>query len=182
VNVSSVLDYLRGRGVPFLVLPDPDATTIEETAERHSVVRRELVRTVVMTDRFGHALMVLPWARQIDIALARRAMNDPGARRASAEELADMMPEFDPDSWPPLGLFLLMPTFVDREVADLGRVVFPAGRPGTLVCLQTEELFRDDPVVITALTAETMAMEPVGARRGNLWAVRADAGSASPGE
>ena len=84
------------------------------------------------------------------------------------------MPEFDAELWPPLGLFLLMPTFIDREVADREQVVFPAGKPGTLVCLQTEELFRDDPVVITALTAETIAPEPVGTRRGNLWAVRAD--------
>ena len=81
------------------------------------------------------------------------------------------MPEFEPELWPPLGLFLLMPTFIDREVADREQVVFPAGKPGTLVCLQTEELFRDDPVVITALTAESMAAEPVGTRRGNLWAV-----------
>ena len=67
-----------------------------------------------------------------------------------------------------------MPTFVDREVADREQVVFPAGKPGTLVCLQTEELFRDDPVVITSLTAETFAAEPVGTRRGNLWAVRSE--------
>ena len=85
------------------------------------------------------------------------------------------MPEFEPEFWPPLGLYLLMPTFIDREVADREQVVFPAGRPGTLVCLQTEELFRDDPVVITALTAESMAAEPVGTRRGNLWAVRGGA-------
>jgi len=42
------------------------------------------------------------------------------------------------------------------------------------VCIQTEELFRDDPVVITALTTETFAAEPVGTRRGNLWAVRSE--------
>jgi len=170
--LSSVLDYLRGRGVPFLVLPDPDATDPEETAERHDVPTDELVRTVVMSNRFGLALMVVPWHRQLDLALARRAMSDPNARRALDHELEEKMPEFEAEAWPPLGLFLLMPTFVDREVADREQVVFPAGKPGTLVCLQTEELFRDDPVVITALTAETFSAEPVGTRRGNLWAVR----------
>ena len=143
--MSSVLDYLRGRGVPFLVLPDPDATHPEETAERHDVPTDELVRTVVMSNRFGLALMVVPWNRQLDLALARRAMNDPNAQRALDHELDEKMPEFEPEAWPPLGLFLLMPTFVDREVADREQVVFPAGKPGTLVCLQTEELFRDDP-------------------------------------
>jgi hypothetical protein len=73
-----------------------------------------------------------------------------------------------------------MPTFVDREVAGHDQVVFPAGRPTTLVCLQTDELFGDDPVVITALTSETMKQEPVGTRRGNLWAVRGEADPERP--
>jgi prolyl-tRNA editing enzyme YbaK/EbsC (Cys-tRNA(Pro) deacylase) len=176
--VSAVLDYLRGRGVAFLVMPDPDASVAEDTAERHEVPREEMVRTVVMTNRFGHALMVVPWTRQLDVTLARRAMNDPDAERTAEHELRATMPEFDPESWPPLGLYLLMPTFIDREVADREQVVFPAGKPGILLCLQTEELFRDDPVVITALTAESMAAEPVGARRGNLWAVKAETSDA----
>lgn len=181
--MSSVIDYLRGRGVAFLVLPDPDSTSVEDTAERHDVARSEVVRTVVLTNRFGHALMVVPWARQLDLALARRAMNDPDARRAGEDELEEKVPEFDAASWPPLGLFLLMPTFVDREVADMDQVVFPAGRPGTLICLQTAELFRDDPVVITALTAESMGAQPIGTRRGNLWSLRAeDAGASQAGD
>jgi prolyl-tRNA editing enzyme YbaK/EbsC (Cys-tRNA(Pro) deacylase) len=172
--MTSVLDYLRGRGVPFVVFPDPEATLVERTAERHGVDVDDLVRTEIVSNRFGFALMVVPWSRRLDLTLARRAMNDPDARLATREERSAKVPEFDPESWPPLGLFLLMPTFVDREVAGRDQVVFPAGKPGTLVCLQTDELFGDDPVVITALTTETMRQEPVGARRGNLWAVRED--------
>ena len=170
--MSTVMDYLRGRGVPFLVLPHPDATTAEETAERHSIDLDEMVHTVVMANRFGHALMVVPWTRRLDLGLARRAMNDPSVRPATDGELLDKAPEFDPDAWPPLGLFLLMPTFVDRQVAGLEQVVFPAGKPTMLVCVQAEELFGDDPVVITALTSDSIKREPIGSRRGNLWAIR----------
>jgi prolyl-tRNA editing enzyme YbaK/EbsC (Cys-tRNA(Pro) deacylase) len=172
--VSTVMDYLRGRGVPFLVLPYPDATTAEETAERHSIDVDEMVHTVVMSNRFGHALMVVPWTQRLDLGLARRAMNDPDVRAATDVELLEKVPEFDPDAWPPLGLFLLMPMFVDRQVAGLEQVVFPAGKPTTLVCIQAEELFRDDPVVITALTSRSIKRELIGSRRGNLWAIRAD--------
>ncbi len=172
--MSTVMDYLRGRGVPFLVLPDPDATTAEETAERHAIDVDEMVHTVVMANRFGHALMAVPWAQRLDLGLARRAMNDPTVRPATDAELLEKAPEFDPDAWPPLGLFLLMPMFVDHQVADLEQVVFPAGKPTTLVCIQAEELFRDDPVVITALTSASIKREPIGSRRGNLWAIRTD--------
>jgi prolyl-tRNA editing enzyme YbaK/EbsC (Cys-tRNA(Pro) deacylase) len=171
-SVSSVLDYLRGRGVPFAVFPDPEADVAERTAERHGVDIDEMVRTEVVANRFGLALMVVPWDRRLDLTLVRGAMNDPDVRLATSEELEARAPELEVDSWPPLGLFLLMPTFVDRQVADREQVVFPAGKPGTLVCLQTDELFGEDPVVITSLTNESMKREPSGTRRRNLWAVR----------
>ena len=170
--MSSVLDYLRGRGVPFVVFPDPEADLVEQAAERHEIDIEELVRTEVVSNRFGLALMVGPWDRRLDLALVRRVMHDPTTRLATDEELAEAMPELEPGAWPPLGLLLSMPTFVDREVAGRDQVVFPAGKPGILVCLQTDELFGDDPIVITALTTETMRKEPAGTRRGNLWAVR----------
>jgi prolyl-tRNA editing enzyme YbaK/EbsC (Cys-tRNA(Pro) deacylase) len=172
--MSSVLDYLRGRAVPFVVFPDPEADVPEAAAERHGLDVDELVRTEVVWNRFGFALMVVPWDRRLDIGLARRATNDPEARLATPQERLERVPEFHADLWPPLGLFLLLPTFVDREVAGRDQVVFPAGTPGTLVCLQTDELFGEDPVVITALTNETMRREPIGTRRGNLWAVHTD--------
>jgi prolyl-tRNA editing enzyme YbaK/EbsC (Cys-tRNA(Pro) deacylase) len=172
--MSSVLGYLRGRGVPFVVFPDPEAELVEQTAERHGIDVDELVRTELVSNRLGLALTVGPWDRRLDLALVRRVMHDPAARLATSEEQAEAMPEFEPGAWPPLGLFLSMPMFVDREVAGRDQVVFPAGKPGTLVCLQTDELFGDDPIVITALTNETMRREPAGTRRGNLWAVRGD--------
>ena len=129
----------------------------------------------MVSNRFGFALMVVPWDRRLDIGARAPRDERPDARLATREELIEKVPEFDVDSWPPLGLFLLH--------ADLRRPRGRRARPGrvpgraspaSLVCLQTDELFGDDPVVITALTNETMKREPVGTRRGNLWAVRAD--------
>ncbi len=172
--MSSVFDYLSGRSVPFVVFPDPESDVAERTAERHGIDVGEMVRTEVVSGRLGLALMVVPWDRRLDLTLVRRAMNDADVRLATPEELNERVPEFDVDSWPPLGLLLLMPTFVDRKVADLEQVVFPAGKPSSLVCLQASALFGEDPVVITSLTSESRKQEPAGTRRGNLWAVRAD--------
>ena len=172
LSVSSVFDYLSGRSVPFVVFPDSESDVAERTAERHGIDVGEMVRTEVVSGHFGLALMVVPWDRRLDLMLVRRAMNDPGVRLATPEELIEKAPEFDVDAWPPLGLLLLLPTFVDRQVAERDQVVFPAGKPSSLVCLQADELFREDPVVITSLTSQTRKREPAGTRRGNLWAVR----------
>jgi prolyl-tRNA editing enzyme YbaK/EbsC (Cys-tRNA(Pro) deacylase) len=171
-DVSSVSDYLSGRAVPFVVFPDPEADVAERTAERHGISAEEMVRTEVVSGRIGLALMVVPWDRRLDLTLVRRTMNDPSVRLATREELVAVAPELDVESWPPLGLFLGLPTFVDRQVAAREQVVFPAGKPSSLVCLQASELFGEDPVVITSLTRETRKREPAGTRRGNLWAVR----------
>ena len=77
--MSSVLDYLRGRAVPFVVFPDPEAELPEQVAERHGLDVDELVRTEVVSNRFGFALMVVPWDRRLD--LDARAAGDERPRR-----------------------------------------------------------------------------------------------------
>jgi prolyl-tRNA editing enzyme YbaK/EbsC (Cys-tRNA(Pro) deacylase) len=69
VHVSPVMEYLQRRGVPFLVLLDPAATTADETAARHGFPHDEVIRTVVFTTRYGHALLVVGSGRDVDEAL-----------------------------------------------------------------------------------------------------------------
>jgi len=158
-SVSTVLDYLLGRGTPFLVLPHPDAMTAEETAASHDVALEELVRTEIVVGRMGPSLMVVPAARYLRIELAQDALQDPGARLATHAEIRAIAPGCDLGGVPPLSLYLLAPMFVDPAVAELKQVVFTAGRRSVLVCMERAELFRDDPYVVVPLTAESHVPE-----------------------
>jgi prolyl-tRNA editing enzyme YbaK/EbsC (Cys-tRNA(Pro) deacylase) len=149
--VSTVLDYLTGLGAPFLVLPLPGAETADETAMAHDVAA-ELVRTEVLMYVHGPALAVISAAGSLDVDMARAALDDPEARRASLTEILKVAPGCKPSAVPPLGMWLQAPMFVDTAVAGLAQVVFAAGRPSMLVCMERDALFGDDPYAVAPLT------------------------------
>jgi prolyl-tRNA editing enzyme YbaK/EbsC (Cys-tRNA(Pro) deacylase) len=134
------------------VLPLPEATDPEETAASHGVSTDELVRTIAFRYRFGEAIAVVPWTRPIVVDLVRAALDDPKARPLEPHELEGFANGCSPDSLPPLGLWLQSPMFVDVAVGRVQQVVFAAGRPSILVCMQRTELFRDDPYAVAVLT------------------------------
>ena len=157
---NQVIEYLSGRGVAFTVLPLPGSHSLEETAARHGCRIEDSVRTTAYVNRFGLALTVVPARAEPDLALVRRAMDDPGARLATAREVALTFLELDPDALPPLGLLLDAPLYVDPAVADLPEVVFAAGRSSLAILIPTAALFRDDPVLIAPLIPESVPAEP----------------------
>ena len=154
--MSTVLEYLVGMGSPFLVLPRPGAVTAEETAAAHDVALEELVRTEVLISESGPALAVVPASRSLDLEAARSALDDPEARAATVAEIANVAAGCRPESVPPLGLWLQAPMFVDPVVADLSQVVFAAGRPSLLVCMERDSLFGGDPYAVVPLTSESL--------------------------
>lgn len=153
--MSEVMAYLVGRGISFLVLPDPTSAGTEETARVHGLDPEELVRTEVVIGRHGHALLLVPATRSLDLELAQRAVGDPRARPATHAELHAFAPSCDIGAIPPLSLHLRAPLYVDPAVADRTQLIFAAGRANVLVCVEREELFRDDPYVAVPLTRES---------------------------
>lgn len=166
MRVSPVMEYLQGRGVPFLVLPHPHAQTIAETARRHGFPLDEVVTTVVITTRYGHALLVVGADREVDEGLVVTALGDQEIRMAGERDLLRNYPDYEPGTIPPLGLFFQAPMYVDTDVARRDAVVFAAGRPSLGIRMLTKDLFRDDPVVIAPLTRESAEDEQ--RRRGGL--------------
>ncbi len=146
------MEYLQGRGVAFLVLPNATSEHAEDTARKHGFPVDEVVKTVVINGRYGHALLVIPASQEVDMDLAKEALGDPEARPANDRDLARTFPDYQAGSLPPLGLFFMAPMYVDPEVANREAVVFAAGRASLAIRMLTRDLFRDDPVVIAPLT------------------------------
>ena len=149
--MSSVMEYLQGRGVAFTVLPAPASDDTTRTAMRHGYPPQEVVSVSVMTNRFGDAFMVLPAGRELDLAMAREALGEPDSRPATDRELERRYPDYEKGCLPPLGLFFMLPIYADPGVMRRHSIVFALGRPGLAVRLRTRDLFRDDPVVMAPL-------------------------------
>lgn len=153
--MSSVIEYLQERGVPFLVLPVPQAETAVETARRHGFPADEVVKTHVVTTRYGHALLVVGADRHVVDELMVAALGDHEVRMTEERDLLRNYPDYEPGSIPPLGPFFSAPMYVDTDVARHDAVVFPVGRPALAIRMLTKDLFRDDPAVIVPLTSES---------------------------
>lgn len=158
--MTNVLDYLVGRGRPFLVLPEPQATSVREAAVAHGVDLAGVIRTEVVIAASGPALMLVPSTHYLDLEMAQAVVGDPRARLATYDEIRSFAPGCDLGAVPPMALLLLAPMYVDPSVADLAQVVFPAGRYGLLVRMDREDLFRDDPYVVVPLTRATAVSIP----------------------
>ncbi len=156
-----MLDYLIGRGTPFLVLPAPDSISVERAVAEHGISIQESVRTEVMVGRLGAALMVIPAERVLDLDLARAALDDREARLATHAEVREHCADCEPGAVPPLSMLFKAPMYVDPAVSLLRQIVFPLGRSGVIVCMEREELFRDDPYAVAPLTRESHIPEPM---------------------
>lgn len=159
-DATQILTYLVGRGIPFLVLPDPTSGTVDQAARAHGIDPEELVRTEVVIGRHGPALLLVPATRYLDLGLAQRAIDDPAARPATHLELRAIAPSCDVGAIPPLSRHLQAPLYVDPAVADRRQLVFAAGRVQVLVCVEREVLFRDAPYVVAPLAGESSGPRP----------------------
>jgi prolyl-tRNA editing enzyme YbaK/EbsC (Cys-tRNA(Pro) deacylase) len=157
--MSPAMEYLEGRGTPFMVLPHPQAETVFDTARRHGFPTAEVVRTVVITTRYGNALVVVRADREVVEELVVAALGDEEVGVTAERDLLRNYPDYEPGSIPPLGPFLQAPMYVDTEVARRVSVVFAAGRPSLAIRMLTKDLFHDAPVVITPLTRESREEE-----------------------
>jgi Ala-tRNA(Pro) deacylase len=150
--MSLVTEHLEGRGVPFEVIPHRQAYTSIDEARALGIAADEVIKTIVVRAASGNALVAVCGYRRLDMSQVRTAVDDHHARLATEEELAADFPQFELGALPPLGSLLGVPVFVDPEVMDHKTVVFAAGTQTESVKMQTEDLFRDEPVTIVPLS------------------------------
>lgn len=153
--MASVLEYLQGRGQVFTVIPHSLTSTVDGKARASHVPPDLVVKTVVAMSKDGLAVLVIPASRRLAVELLPQTLGDPEARLASESELERQFPDYELGALPPLSMLLLAPLFVDPAVVERTEIVFSAGRRDVSIKMATRDLFGNDPVVITPLTAES---------------------------
>ena len=150
--MSVVTDHLTERGVPFEAIPHEQAFTSITEATALGIAADEVAKTLVLRTGDGHALVVIPGSRRLDLRLAEEALGDKHAHLASEEELQRAFPGFELGAFPPLGTLLGgAPVYVDPEVMRHETLVFAAGTQTESVKLKTEDLFREGQVTVRPL-------------------------------
>jgi Ala-tRNA(Pro) deacylase len=152
--MSIVLDQLRNRGIRFERMPHAKTFTSLEEAEALGVRADDVLKTVVLDVSDGHAVVVVPGDRRLDMALVEKAVGDRKTHLATEEELRRDFPDVELGAFPPLGSAYGIPTYVDPEVFAHETVIFAAGSESESLKARSTELFRNEPVVVTPLARE----------------------------
>jgi Ala-tRNA(Pro) deacylase len=157
--VSVVTDLLDKRGVTFEVIPHDQAYTSIAEATALGISADEVLKALVLDTASGNAIAVVPGSRRLDMRSVEKAVGAKHVRLATEEEIEKSFPGYELGAVPPMGSLFGIQTFVDPEVIDHETVVFAAGSQTESVKLRTEDLFRDEPVMIAALTRYSVAGE-----------------------
>lgn len=149
--MSIVTDYLADKELEFTAYDHRRAYTSIEEARALGIHADEVIKTVVLDTRGGHALAVIPATDRLDMHRVREVTGDPEARLADEDEIRKDLPAFHLGAIPPLGALLDMPVFVDPAVAEHDHVVFASGRQTESVRLHTADLLADKRVRVVEL-------------------------------
>ncbi|MFA5891568.1 MAG: YbaK/EbsC family protein [Actinomycetota bacterium] len=152
--MSAVTEYLRHHGVVFEELPHAPVFTATDEARAVGVSADDVVKTLVLDVRGGHALALIPGSRKLDMRLVREATGDRRAHLATEEEVERDFPGYELGALPPLGTLLRAPVLVDAEILAHPQVVFAAGSQRESVRVRTDDLIREERATVVQLTRD----------------------------
>ncbi|MGZ4202331.1 MAG: aminoacyl-tRNA deacylase [Thermoleophilaceae bacterium] len=127
-GVAAITDYLEGQGVDYSLVEHPPAMTAAAEAKATERPRHQVAKTVVLQDRGGYVLAVIPASERLDVHKLRELLGASKALRlATEEEMGADFPGIEVGATPPIGPMLPRAEVVDRRLLEEDRVLCPAG-------------------------------------------------------
>jgi Ala-tRNA(Pro) deacylase len=123
---STLKWYLDAFGADYEVLPHPHSSTSFQTARAARVPKEWLAKAVVLEDRNGYVMAILPTSNRI----AFDALEELLERRlefASEEEIAALFKDCEKGAIPPLGTAYGIQMVIDDWLLRLPEIYFEAG-------------------------------------------------------
>ena len=142
-GVALVSHFLREAGIAHdVVAHQPTYSAIQEARVTHEEPRHT-AKTLLLHDRDGWRLAVIPANRRLDMAKARRLLGGTThLRLATEKEMQEVFPAFDVGALPPVGPQLPLPEAVDVRLIYRERVLCAGGDHRHAVRLDPRDLVR----------------------------------------
>jgi Ala-tRNA(Pro) deacylase len=138
---STLKWYLEAFGADYEVLPHPHSSTSFQTARAARVPEEWLAKAVVLEDRDGYVMVILPASHRITFDALERLLE----RRlvfASEEEIGALFADCEKGAIPPLGCAYGIQTVIDDALLRLSQIFFEAGDHEDVVHMSGEQ-FRE---------------------------------------
>jgi Ala-tRNA(Pro) deacylase len=127
-GVGIVTRFLAEAGVAHEVVEHAPTYSAADEAAATQADERYTAKTLVLHDRGGWRVAVLPANHRLDLDKARRLLGGTShLRLATEEEMEEAFPRFDAGAMPPVGPMLPMPEVVDVRLLYREAIVCAGG-------------------------------------------------------
>ena len=136
--------YLAEKNIAYDLVPHQLTMSSLRTAEACHIPGERLAKGVMLRDRDGYWLAVLPASRQVRITDLRTDLGDE-VRLATEQEIEQVFSDCDRGALPPVGPCYGLDVIVDDSLDQQPDLYFEGGDHATLVHLSRDEFARLNP-------------------------------------
>jgi Ala-tRNA(Pro) deacylase len=142
-GIGAVTAYLDGNGVGYEVVEHRPTFSAAAEARASGTEPREAAKTLVLHDREGYRLAVIPALRRLDLHRCRELLGATShLRLATEEELERDFPMFDVGAMPPLGPMVPAPEIIDVHLLYHERILCAGGDHRHALRMDPRDLLR----------------------------------------
>lgn len=138
----SLKEFLASRGAAYEVVAHPDAFTAQEQAAVSHISGRSWAKVVLVKERDGYAMAVLPACCAVDLNRLKGLIGHGPIRLASLEEILGVISDSEPGAIAPFGGRYGLPVLLDRELLRQREIAMPAGDHHTAIRMRAAEFLR----------------------------------------
>jgi Ala-tRNA(Pro) deacylase len=145
-----VTRYLDDHGVAYEVVEHEQTFTAADEGRATNLPLEQVAKVVVLHDRDGYRLAVIPATHRLDLHKARDALDASASLQlATEDEMRDDFPQFEVGALPPLGPMLPAPELLDRRLLEYSGVLCSAGDHRHSVLLDPKALAETTDATVT---------------------------------
>jgi len=137
----TIQQYLGENGVSYDSIEHRPTSSSSESARASFIPDDNLAKGVVLRNKDGYLLIVLPSSKKTDLDKVGDLIDNPVAL-APEKEVNALFPDCEDGAVPPIGAAYGMNTIIDDSLNDVDDVYFEAGDHRTLIHLSRPQFFK----------------------------------------
>lgn len=135
---KTVNSYLKDHNIHFKLINHPVSYSSRETARRAHIDEDHIAKAVIVKDKKGYAMVVLPGNENIKLHTLQKEMNR-DFMLATEAEIKKLLNDCETGAIPPIGQAYGLETYLDEQLTSLANIYFEAGDHENLVHINGDE-------------------------------------------
>ncbi len=164
---AGVKRNLKSLKIEYEVVSCPESSTMKEMLEITKISEHSVVRSVLLEDRIGFVLVVLPLNGIIDFSVIQQTLSRE-LKPAETETVSSVFNDCDVQTVPPIGDSYGLSVIVDKSLFEIPYVYFEPGVRGTLIGVSASDfkkLQEKSQKIIFSTTVKGLSAEGTAAEK-----------------